>query len=80
MALDPEDGKRMYENLDWMLGNLDERGEAFIEMIFAITGLELDDHNQVVLDPSTRDDANRVLVRWLRDNGHIPRRGKIARV
>jgi hypothetical protein len=74
MALDPEDGKRLYENLDHIAG--EGHGDALADMVLAITGLEVNDHGDVVLDPSTRDDANRVLARWLRDNGHLPRRGK----
>lgn len=78
MALDPEDQKRMYENLDWIFDELSsitgDHTEALYDTLQALTGLEDNGHGQVVLDPFTRDDANRVLVRWLRDHGRLPRR------
>ena len=76
MALDAEDQKRMYENLDWISGAADggDAEDALMDTLTALTGLEDDGHGMAVLDPSTRDDANRVLVRWLRDRGRLPRR------
>jgi hypothetical protein len=74
--LDAEDQKRMYENLDWILGAIEEQSnvDGLIDTLTALTGLEDDGHGVAVLDPSTRDDANRVLVRWLRDHGRLPKR------
>jgi hypothetical protein len=76
--LDAEEAKQLYENLN-VLANSPAYVDTMAACLMALTGIEADDHGTPVLDPSTRDSANRVAMQWLRDNEYIPRRGQIRR-
>lgn len=68
------DEKELYERLDSLSAD-----DSLAEVLLALTGMEVHNGN-AVLDPSVRDDANRVAKRWLRDRGYLPRTRRETRI
>lgn len=71
--------KELYEQLDAMALYVGGSDDVLSEVLLALTGMEVHNGN-AVLDPSVRDDANRVAKRWLRDRGYLPRTRRETRI
>lgn len=78
--MDVEGAKNLYENItmisDHLADDVSTIGtDALANVLLSLTGMtRIGTNGHVGLDVRTRDQANRVAVRWLRTNGYLPRR------
>ncbi len=71
------DTKALYERLDAIAEALERDGgthgtDELVSVLTDVLGL-VSDGPGWALDPDTRKESRGVVLRWLRDGGHIPR-------
>ena len=77
--MDVEGAKVMFENLDVIAGMMDDEdtghgSDMLADVLLSLTGMtRVRQTGDIGLDVRTRDQANRVAVRWLRTNGYLSR-------
>lgn len=69
--MDAEAQKALYEAFDMLADKLG--ADTIGSVLMDLTGMD----EYAALDPESRDQANRTAMRWLRDNGHLPKRRRV---